>query len=592
MTVMENLNRSFIGIAMIVALAFCLRVYHSGTYGIYLDEKYTMVISQGIVMEGANQKDVFFTPGKTVFTPAEFWQEKTLNDFIEANIRGDIGNSPAYYGVLWGWMKIFGLSDFSARFPSVLFSTLIVLLLYAFVKRHFESESLALISAFLAAIEPFFVAYSHMARNYSMSFFLTLLATHLFLLIVKQQREGKPAAKLLIGYGLTLAVSVLSHYLTVTVFMCHGLYVLLYIRPISSWKAFIMTAVAGVALVSLWFMYGGGKYTFQTLAYQAQLYKSVAQTNPLNNEFGEILPATLANVANKSLPVWADLFIISNGLGQLNALGIRNLSIAFFFGLIAVGVFHRFHRREKTPPVVMIVYPLLLLAGLPLFTVPNLQLVVAAALPSLFYILVLGVGHYTTKNQQPLMIFLFILTLFPTLFLILMAFKNGHTYGITQRYSGFSFPYAVILLAFLVKELSQMPAAFKSVLAVILLLQFFFIARLLNAIYQDKAPKYTYFYIPRGPNPHYAVAQQIKKLYQAGDTVVYPSRRLYFRDEVEKTYWPYSIQDAQLTNLYLPKDARYIQRLDTTEVDKIKLVKGNSRQEILLFDLQGRTHRY
>lgn len=589
---MEKLNRSIIGIAMILALAFCLRVYHSGTYGIYLDEKYTMIISQGIVMEGANQKDVFFTPGKTVFTPAEFWKKKNLSDFIEANIRGDIGNSPAYYGVLWVWMKIFGLSDFSARFPSVLFSTLIVLLLYLFVKRHFKSESLALISAFLAAIEPFFVAYSHMARNYSMSFFLTLLATHLFLLIVQQQRESKPTWKLLIAYGLTLAVSVLSHYLTVTVFMCHGLYVLLYVRPLAVWRTYLITAVAGLAMVSLWFIYGGGKYTFQTLAYQAQLYKSVSLTNPLNNEFGEVLPATLVNVANKSLPVWADLFIISNGLGQLSTLGIRNLAIAFFFGIIAVGIFHLFRRKEKIPRAVLIVYPLLFLAGLPLFTVPNFQLVVAAALPSFVYILALGIRHYTKKEQQPLMVFLFILTLFPTLFLILMAFKNGHTYGITQRYSGFSFPYAVILIAFMVKELSQIPMIFKSVLAMIILLQFFFITRLLNAIYQDKAPKYTYFYIPRGPNPHYAAAQQIKKLYQAGDTVVYPSRRLYFRDDIEKTYWPYSIQDAQLTNLYLPKDARYVQRLDTTEVDKIKLVKADSGKEILLFDLKGKTHRY
>jgi len=589
---MEKLNRSIIGIAMILALAFCLRVYHSGTFGIYLDEKYTMVISQGIVMEGANQKDIFFTPGKTVFTPAEFWKKKTLNDFIEANIRGDIGNSPAYYGVLWVWMKIFGLSDFSARFPSVVFSTLIVLLLYLFVKRHFESESLALISAFLAAIEPFFVAYSHMARNYSMSFFLTLLATHLFLLIVERQRESKPASKLLIGYGLALAASVLSHYLTVTVFMCHGIYVLLYVRPITFWKTYLLTALAGVGLVALWFIYGGGKYTFQTLAYQAQLYKSVAQTNPLNNEFGEILPATLVNVANKSLPVWADLFILSNGLGQLNTLGIRNLAIAFLFGFFAVGMFQRFRQKEKIPFLLVIIYPLLFLAGLPLFSILNFQLVVAAALPSFVYILALGIRHYTTRNQKPLMVFLFILTLFPTLFLILMAFRNGHTYGITQRYSGFSFPYAVILIAFMFKELNQIPTIFKGVLAMVILLQFFFIARLLNSIYQDKAPKYTYFSIPRGPNPYYAAAQQIKDLYQTGDTVIYPSRRLYFRDEVEKTYWPYSIQDAQLTNLYLPKDASYIQRMDTTEVDKIKLIKGSSKKTITLFDLKGRVHRY
>ena len=66
---------------LIIALAFMLRVYKSGTYALYLDEKYTLVISQGIVMEGANQKDVFFVPGKKYFTPKEFWKEKTFADY-------------------------------------------------------------------------------------------------------------------------------------------------------------------------------------------------------------------------------------------------------------------------------------------------------------------------------------------------------------------------------------------------------------------------------------------------------------------------------------------------------------------------------
>ncbi len=62
----------------IIVLAFALRVYKSGSYGIFLDEKYTMVISQGVVMEGANQKDVFFTPGKKYFTPPRVLAGKTF----------------------------------------------------------------------------------------------------------------------------------------------------------------------------------------------------------------------------------------------------------------------------------------------------------------------------------------------------------------------------------------------------------------------------------------------------------------------------------------------------------------------------------
>jgi 4-amino-4-deoxy-L-arabinose transferase-like glycosyltransferase len=127
-----------------------------------------MVISQGVVLEGANQKEVFSTlklsdsqfwktptldyrPLRVLrslsysetfspraFTPAEFWAPKTLEDYFEANNRSDIGNSPFYYLILHWWTVVFGLSDFSVRFLSVIFSVLIIGLTYLFGKRFFK----------------------------------------------------------------------------------------------------------------------------------------------------------------------------------------------------------------------------------------------------------------------------------------------------------------------------------------------------------------------------------------------------------------------------------------------------------------------
>lgn len=65
-----------------------------------------------------------------------------------------------------------------------------------------------------------------------------------------------------------------------------------------------------------------------------------------------------------------------------------------------------------------------------------------------------------------------------------------------------------------------------------------------------------------------------------------------FLTEKAKTFLPYSLQDAQLTNLYLPKEATYIQMIDTTEVSKIVLVKRKNQQKIILYDLEGQKHRY
>lgn len=589
-------STALLPVLLIIILAFALRVYKSGTYALFLDEKYTLVISQGIVMEGANQKDVFFVPGKTYFTPKEFWKTKSLADYIEANIRSDIGNSPFYYCVLWVWLKLFGFSDFSARFLSVVFSTMIVGLLYVFVRRHFRSQSLALVSAFIAAIEPFFVAYSHQARNYSMSFFLTLLATHLFLLILERYQSeanpSKPIWRLYAAYGLVFILSLLSHYLTITVFLCHGLYALFFLRPFQRWVPLVATAAVGLGIVSLWFIFGGGKYTFQTLAYQAKLYGELAQTHPYDNPFATILPATLPNVAVKSAPLWADLLMISNGLGQVATLGIRNMAIALFFGLAAVFVLVRYLRSTDRPVWLVAVFGLLLVTGMPLYTVPKLEYMVLSALPSFLYLLFIYLKTKTNTLPNSLLWFMAILAIVPTLFLVVMSVKNNHTYGLTQRYSGFSFPYSIIFVAMILRQIWATPGLIKAVFGVVLAVQAYFIGSLLVRIYQDRDPKYTYFINPRVANPYIETAERIKANYAPGDTILYPSVKLAPRDSIELTYYPYSIMDAQWTNFYLPKDAEYYQRMDTTQTDQVILIKGKTGERKVIFDFEGMKYRY
>jgi uncharacterized membrane protein len=592
---MLNAKSSRLAIWAILLVAFALRLYKSDAYGIYLDEKATMVISQGVVLEGANQKDVFFTPGKTYFTPAEFWKPKTFADFMEADIRNDIGNSPAYYGVLWAWMEVFGLSDASARFPSILFSTLLVALVFLFVRRFFGSTPLALLSAAITALEPFYVAYSHMARNYSMSFCLTLLATYLFLLIMERQRNHQPSRPALyLAYGATMATAILSHYLTTTVFLCHGIYLLLYVRQWRVWAACALTGAVALGLVSIWFVFGGGQYTFQTLAYQAQLYKELALTNPFHNQFGLILPATPFNLFKRSMPLFADLFMISNGLGQLDLLGYRNMALALLLGLVVLALVHRFGRGTSAggAAYAQFVVPVLLVGSLLIYSLFNLQYVVAACLPTFIYLIWRHLRAHYLPQQTPLVVLTLLLALLPTLFLVLMSLRNGHTYGLTQRYSGFSFPYTAPLIAMLLLQTRTLLPTTRYTLWLVLLLQAGFVGRVLGQIYQGRQPKYTYFGQPRIPNPHYTTAQKIKALYAEGDTILYPAIKLKPYDAVEKTYWPYSIYDAQLVNLYLPQDANYYQRMDTTQSDRVLLKKRGNPTPIALFDFKGKTYRY
>lgn len=582
----------------IIILAFILRIYRLDTYGLFFDEKSTLLVSQGIVLEAANQKDVFDKAAAGYFTPQEFWKPKTIGDFIEANIRGDIGNSPAYYGLLWIWLKIFGLSDYSLRFFSVLFGILIIPLLYRFVTRHLQMEPerasrLALIACLLAAVDPFFVWQSHVARNYTMTFFLTLLATHVFLLILEKEGPGNRKSPLgLYGaYCLLVVVSLLSHYLTLTVFLGHGLFALFYVRKFGTWSRLALTAVLSIGLVSLWFFYGGGAYTFFSLDNQAKLYRSIALTNPVNNSFGLILPATVANVFWRSLPVFSDLVIFTNGLAA-SVVGYRNVAIAFFLGIVAMWLLIKYRNQRQTPVWVKIAFPSVLALGLPIYSInPAQHLILSTAIP-LFYLMIMAMLEDVSPRNRPVLVFLVILALVPTLFLVVMAFRSGHTYGITQRYSGFSFPYVFILVALMVMKIASLRSWFRNPLAVVLGFQVILLTMLMQRIFNDSEPKYTMFSFQRKPNPFWESALKIRELYAPGDTVLYPSLRRHEYTDIDKIGRSFSVIDAQLVNIYLPKDATYYQRIDPTEPDKIVLVKGRTGQKITIFDLEGMKYRY
>jgi hypothetical protein len=120
--------------------------------------------------------------------------------------------------------------------------------------------------------------------------------------------------------------------------------------------------------------------------------------------------------------------------------------------------------------------------------------------------------------------------------------------------------------------------------------QLFFISGIINDIYQDNPPRYfMQFYEPRQVNPYQEIADLVVQHAAESDTVVYPSfsQHLYGGKDEAK----YSIADAQLIHIYLPKNSTTIQRIDHNEPDKVILRHADGSQEIL-FDFEGTKYRY
>jgi uncharacterized membrane protein len=567
-------RKEYILLAAILVFGFLLRIYKLDTYSIFFDEKSTMVVSQGMVLDGSNQKEIFLAP---TFTPSQFWAPKTYDDYLEAMARSDIGNSSFYYLLLHYWLEIFGLSDFSARFLSVIFSVLIIGTTFIFARRFFSTQA-GLIAAAIVAIEPFFIAYSHQARNYSLTFFLTLLATYFFLQIIENKSGRRKTILIYAGYVVTTGLGLFSHFLTISVLLAHGVYALFFLRRIDGWLKLGIAGLVSLSGMAWWMLFAGGQWTLNNLKEQADLYRSVAEKQT-TDAFGTILPATFKNVFLKSLPVFSDLVIFTNGLADALE-GKKNIIVSVSAGIILI-IWYRYRHKIKVSAVLNQAIPyLLLLVSFLYYSNHKFQFCILSV--SIFAMSFIYEIHSKADDlRRKRLWLLYIIALVPTLFLILMSFKNGHTYGIMQRYSGFSFPYVIIIISLLLQYFASLPGTVRTLIFLFIGVQFYFVGQRLNEFYQDRSVKYGYFNEPRPSNPFFAAAQILVKVYQPGDTIVYPAKPNIVLSENDRNFSNFRMRDAQLTNLYLPKDADYIQKVDTTERDRIIIKRNNLPLEII-----------
>jgi uncharacterized membrane protein len=87
---------------------------------------------------------------------------------------------PFYYLVLHFWIGLFGESDFSLRFLSVIFGVVAVFMMYKVGEQLFGREA-GIISSLILAFSAFHVQYSQTARMYSLMCMLALFSMYFFL---------------------------------------------------------------------------------------------------------------------------------------------------------------------------------------------------------------------------------------------------------------------------------------------------------------------------------------------------------------------------------------------------------------------------
>ncbi|MDR1879781.1 MAG: glycosyltransferase family 39 protein [Tannerellaceae bacterium] len=192
----------------------------------------------------------------------EYVHVNTARHFPEQSLFTNDNNGILLTMFIVPFFKLFGVSEFWARFPSVVFGTLLVPLVYLFAKRYFN-RSVGLLSAALVTCSTYLVFWSRISRNYAIFAFFFLLFLYLLGRAINVDGGFQERKSRLLNYlkwqprylWMALAVfvlSLMSHQLTfLAVYGVLFYYLLLFVHSLVSRKARFLSLEAVISYLFL-----------------------------------------------------------------------------------------------------------------------------------------------------------------------------------------------------------------------------------------------------------------------------------------------------------------------------------------------------
>lgn len=141
------------------------------------------------------------------------------NDVVIQDVVTKDTHPPFYYLIIHVTRPLWGESDFSYRFPSVLAGVLLVPLLYQFGRR-LRGKGLGMMAAMLTAVNPLQIWYANEARMYTL--FVLLLAAASY--VLWRALTGAPLVRSLILYLLLAGLAFYTHYTAVFIIAVQALF--------------------------------------------------------------------------------------------------------------------------------------------------------------------------------------------------------------------------------------------------------------------------------------------------------------------------------------------------------------------------------
>ena len=186
---MKEIHQTFI-LLLILCIGLLLRIYDLGTESIWVDEGYSIRLSN-----------------------------LNVSQILELTMVED-QHPPLYYIILHYWVTLFGNSEFAIRFLSVIFGFLGIFIIYKIGRLLFD-KNVGILSALLLALSVFHIHYSQETRMYSLVALLTLLSFYFFIKILKEKRRTT-----VIWYILSSASLMYTHVYSLFIIIAQNIFVI------------------------------------------------------------------------------------------------------------------------------------------------------------------------------------------------------------------------------------------------------------------------------------------------------------------------------------------------------------------------------
>ena len=169
-----------------------------------------------------------------------------MDTFTIVELLSQGNNPPLYELILHFWIKIFGISGFAVRLPSLIFSTLTIFFIYCLGHKHINKR-VGLYAAIIFVFSNYHIMFAHESRGYALLGLLSVMSMYYFLNLISAQETKRKQSYAY--YILSSTLLIYTHYFGFFILMTQGIFLIINFKVLKLYWKHVLYALGLLLLL-------------------------------------------------------------------------------------------------------------------------------------------------------------------------------------------------------------------------------------------------------------------------------------------------------------------------------------------------------